>query len=112
MSGFHKVARVAEIPPGTGRTVDAGGRKVALFNVGGRFHAIDNQCPHAGGSLGEGILDGCIVTCPYHFWQFDVRKGHSPEFEDARVDRFEVRVEGEEISVCPVPLPEPARGLE
>jgi nitrite reductase (NADH) small subunit/3-phenylpropionate/trans-cinnamate dioxygenase ferredoxin subunit len=108
VSGFHKVARVAEIPPGTGRTVDVGGRKVALFNVDGTFHAIDNQCPHAGGALGEGILDGCIVTCPYHFWQFDVRKGHSPEFPDARVDRFQVRVEGDEISVCAAPVPETA----
>ena len=102
------VARVAEVPPGTGRTVDVNGVKVAVFNVGGRFYAIDDHCPHAGGPLGEGILDGCIVTCPYHFWQFDVRKGHAPEFPEARVDRFEVRVEGDEISVCQAPLDEKA----
>ena len=106
LSSFHKVARVGELPPGTGRTVDVNGTKIALFNVDGRFHAIDDRCPHSGGSLGEGILQGCVVTCPYHFWQFDVRRGCSPEFADARVDRFEVRVEGDEISVCGTPIPE------
>jgi nitrite reductase (NADH) small subunit/3-phenylpropionate/trans-cinnamate dioxygenase ferredoxin subunit len=103
---FHKVARTGEIPPGTGRTVDLGGVKVALFNVEGAYHAIDDTCPHQGGSLGEGILSGCVVTCPYHFWQFDVTKGQAPEFPEARVGRFAVKVEGEEISVCDVPLGE------
>ena len=93
MSRFHPVVRADEIPPGTGKTVLVDGRKVALFNVGGRFHAIDDRCPHAGGSLGEGILDGCVVTCPYHFWQFDVRRGCAPEFPEATVVRYEVRLE-------------------
>jgi nitrite reductase/ring-hydroxylating ferredoxin subunit len=99
LSRFYKVARVVDVPPGTGRTVDVNGVKVALFNVNGRFYAIDDRCPHAGGSLGEGILDGCVVTCPHHFWQFDVRRGHAPEFPEARVDRFEVRLDGQEIAV-------------
>lgn len=104
MSRFHPVVRADEIPPGTGKTVLVDGRKVALFNVGGRFHAIDDRCPHAGGSLGEGILDGCVVTCPYHFWQFDVRRGCAPEFPEATVVRYEVRLEDGVVSVCDSPV--------
>lgn len=108
MSRFHKVARVSDVPPGTGRPVDVNGRRVALFNVEGTFHAIDNGCPHAGGPLGEGFLLGCVVTCPFHFWQFDVRSGQSPEFPEARVACFPVRVDGDQVSVCD----EPASSLE
>jgi nitrite reductase (NADH) small subunit/3-phenylpropionate/trans-cinnamate dioxygenase ferredoxin subunit len=104
LSSFYKAARVREVPPGTGRTVEVNGVKVALFNVEGRFHAIDDRCPHSGGALGEGILQGCVVTCPYHFWQFDVRHGRSPEFPDARVASFEVKLVGDEVHVCDSPV--------
>ena len=104
MAVFHKVALVADIPPGTGKPVDVGGVKVALFNVDGKFHAIDNTCPHQGGPLGEGFLQGRVVTCPFHFWQFDIQTGRCPEFPDARVSRFAVKVAGGEISVSPEPL--------
>jgi len=80
--------------------------RVALFNVDGRFHALDNTWPHQGGPLGEGILSGCIVTCPWHFWQFDVTRGHAPEFPEMRVARFAVKVEGQEILVSETPLDE------
>lgn len=101
---FKRVARVEEIPPGTGKPVEVDGVKVALFNVDGSFHAIDNTCPHQGGPLGEGFLQGSVVTCPFHFWQFDLKTGRCPEFPDARVSRFAVRVDGSEISVSPEPL--------
>jgi len=106
MARFHKVALVEEIPPGTGKPVDVDGVKVALFNVEGRFHAIDNVCPHQGGPLGEGFVRGRIVTCPFHFWQFDVTTGRCPEFPDASVSRFAVKVDSREVSVSPEPLNE------
>ena len=46
-----------------------------LFNVGGKFYALDGICPHQGGPLGKGSLTGCIVTCPWHGFQFDVTTG-------------------------------------
>jgi nitrite reductase/ring-hydroxylating ferredoxin subunit len=70
-----KLADVAEISPGTGRVVAARGRVLALFHVEGRFFAIDNSCPHRGGPLGEGVLEGRVVTCPWHGWEFDVTTG-------------------------------------
>jgi len=86
MSEFVNVATVEEIPPGTGRTVEVQGVWIALFNVDGSFYALDNTCPHAGGPLGEGCLDGHIVECPWHGWRFNA-----------------VRIEGNQVQVA---LPE------
>jgi len=70
-----RVAGVGEINPGEGRVVDVAGREIAVFNVDGRYYAIDNACPHRGGPLGEGDLDGAVVACPWHAWRWDVTTG-------------------------------------
>ena len=70
-----KIAVAEEVPPGEGRVVEAGGHTLALFNVDGRFYAIDNACLHRGGPLGEGDLEGTIVRCPWHAWRWDVTSG-------------------------------------
>lgn len=99
MGVFVKVAQAAEIPEGTGREITVRGRRLALFNVGGSFHAIDGTCPHQGGRLGEGFLKGSVVSCPLHFWQYDVVKGHAPDFPEATIETFAVRVEGDDVMV-------------
>ena len=70
-----RVADASAIEPGAGVVVEAGGRTLAVFNVDGAFHAIDNRCPHRGGPLGDGQLKGAIVTCPWHGYRYDVRTG-------------------------------------
>jgi nitrite reductase (NADH) small subunit len=92
-----KIAVRSEIPPGTGKVVVALGRVLALFNLGGSFHAVDNSCPHRGGPLGEGFLNDCVVTCPWHGWQFDVRSGISPLNPSHAVRSVPVEVEGENV---------------
>jgi len=104
LARFQTVIRAADLPAGTGRVVHVDGVAIALFNVDGRFHAIDNTCPHQGGPLGEGFLDGCRVTCPWHFWQFDVTRGHAPEFPEMTIDRYVVKVEGGDVFVSDTPL--------
>jgi len=100
MADFVRVAGKSEIPAGQGRVFDIGGRQVAVFNVAGKFHAIDNVCEHQGGPLAEGELDGCVVTCPWHGWTYDVSSGISPDDPDTKVQRFEVKVEGDSILVA------------
>jgi nitrite reductase (NADH) small subunit len=99
MANFVRVAAIGDVPPGTGKCVEAGGKQIALFNVGGVFHAIDNTCIHRGGPLGEGELDGAIVTCPWHGWQYDVTTGVNTMDESERVERYEVKVEGDAVLV-------------
>jgi nitrite reductase (NADH) small subunit len=71
----HRVASVTEIPPGEGREFVVEGRIVAVFHTDEAFHAMDGICPHAGGPLANGSLNGNVVTCPWHGWQFDVTSG-------------------------------------
>ena len=104
MAEFVRVASISDIPSGEGRVFEIGGRHVAIFNVAGQFHAIDNVCEHQGGPLGEGELDGCVVTCPWHGWTYDVTTGVSPDAPDTRVQRFDVTVAGSDLLVA---LPEP-----
>lgn len=101
VAGFTTVARVQDIPPGSGRVVNLAGASLALFNVNGEFFAIDNACLHKGGPLGEGKLDGCVVTCPWHGWQFDVTTGKSQFNPNFGVKVYRVKVEDEDIKIAP-----------
>jgi nitrite reductase/ring-hydroxylating ferredoxin subunit len=76
-----------------------GGRPVALFNVDGTFYALSNVCIHRGGPLGQGLLEGQVVMCPWHAWTFDVATGHSTVNPELRVDRYEVKVEDGQVLV-------------
>jgi nitrite reductase/ring-hydroxylating ferredoxin subunit len=98
MPSFVPCCAVGDIAPGTGKTVTAGGKELAVFNVEGTFHVIDNECPHRGGPLGEGELVGCILTCPWHAWQFDVRTGESVT-DDSKVAVYPCKIEGDQVLV-------------
>ena len=99
MANWILAGRISELPEGGRRVVDGGAIKVALFNVGGAYHALDNTCAHRGGPLGEGDLSGKVVTCPWHHWSFDVTTGRSTMSAELGVRSFPVEVRGEEIYV-------------
>jgi nitrite reductase (NADH) small subunit len=99
MPDWHRLADVREVPPGTAGEYVAGERIVALFNVGGAFYALDGICPHQGGPLGKGSLSGCIVTCPWHGFQFDVTTGQHQTSQSLVHLRFPVKVEADAVWV-------------
>lgn len=99
MPHWTPVAKVSDCPPGASLELVAGDRMLALFNVEGEFYALDGVCPHQGGPLGKGQLAGCVVTCPWHGWQFDVRDGRSRLNPRIVQPRFAVRVEGGQILI-------------
>ncbi len=108
MSGFVKVATVDQVPPGQGRRVDVDGRRIALFNVGGRFYAVDDTCTHEEASLSAGALSGEIVACPKHGSRFHLPTGRVLSLPAVRpVDTYEVKVEGTDVLV----LPQPRKGV-
>ena len=94
-----RVGSASDVPVGEGRVIDTAGRAIALFNVGGRYYAIDNTCAHRGGPLGEGDLDGAVVACPWHGWRWDVTSGGNANNPALKVDCFAVTVEQGEIFV-------------
>ncbi len=73
--GFVAVAASELLADGKGTTFEVRGENVAVFRVGGTVFAISDACAHEDGPLGEGELDGRVVTCPYHDWRFDVTTG-------------------------------------
>lgn len=100
MSDFVTVAKVGSIPEGRGATHVVNGRLVAVFCVKGEYFAIDDTCPHMGASLGAGEVNDGVVTCPWHAWRFSVCDGTWRDNPKLKIDRFEVRVQGDEIQVC------------
>jgi len=97
--GFVRTAKVGELPAGTVREFQIEGRAVALANVGGMIHAINNTCLHRGGPLGQGVLEGKVVTCPWHGWQFDVTTGKAMGNPQAGVDCYKTEIRGEDVFV-------------
>jgi NAD(P)H-dependent nitrite reductase small subunit len=93
------VAKVDEIPPGSGKVVEAAGKTLAVFNLDGNFYVIDNTCLHRGGPLGEGLLEGKVVTCPWHGWEYDVTTGQNTFNPSMKVETYKVTVKDGEIRV-------------
>lgn len=89
-----KAVRCGDIPPREGRAVRFGAREIAIFNLGERFLAVDNRCPHKSGPLAEGIVAGNAVVCPLHAWKIDLQSGSvaRPATENSCVQAYAVRV--------------------
>ena len=100
MAEFVRVAKTGEVPPGTGTTVEVGDKPIALFNCDGTFYAIDDTCPHQGGPLGEGEIEGTVVTCPWHEWRYDVRTGVNTDDATCKVQAYPVKVEGDDVLIA------------
>lgn len=97
---FQKVASASEIPAGEMQVVEVDGAEIVIANLGTKFVAFQNECTHRQGPLGDGILEGNVVECPYHAGQFNVETGEvvaSPPEEPIKT--YAVQVEGDEISI-------------
>ena len=97
--GFVRAAKLGDVPPGTIREFQVEGKAVAVANVDGQIHAINGVCIHRGGPLGDGPLEGSVVTCPWHGWQYDVTTGKISQNPAVGVDCYRVEVRGEDIFV-------------
>jgi nitrite reductase/ring-hydroxylating ferredoxin subunit len=99
MADFVRVIAASELAPGRCMEAVVAGRPVALFNVAGAFHAISNICVHRGGPLGQGVLDGAAVLCPWHAWSYDVTTGVNTANPELTVARYETRLEDGQVLV-------------
>ena len=101
MATFVKVARIDELPAGQAKLVEANHKRIALFNVGGHYYALDDACPHRGGPLSEGDLEGESVVCPWHGAIFDLASGEVKRSPAAvGVATYDVRLENGEIFIA------------
>jgi nitrite reductase (NADH) small subunit len=90
-----RITHCNDIPLRQGRAVKVGSREIAIFNLGDRFLAVDNRCPHKGGPLADGIVSGAAVVCPLHAWKVSLETGEGLNSASASscVDTFRTRVE-------------------
>jgi nitrite reductase/ring-hydroxylating ferredoxin subunit len=97
---FVPVAKAGDVPPGSMTVVAIDRERIMLANVDGQFFALRDMCGHRNAPLSRGRLEGCIVECPLHFAQFDVRTGKLVDGPiSADVPIYEVRVEGDTVFV-------------
>jgi len=100
MSDWQDVAPLEGFGPGQVRVVDADGTPIAVFNIDGRYYAIEDVCTHDGGELASGALEGDQIVCPRHGARFCVRTGEAlsaPAYEPTAT--FPVRVDGTMVQV-------------
>ena len=100
MTDFIKVAELSDLEDGDLMAVEVDGEPVCLARVDGAIYAFTDNCTHVGGPLNEGELDDCVLTCPWHGAQFDVRTGkvlRGPARQD--ILTYPIKMEGEAILV-------------
>jgi nitrite reductase (NADH) small subunit len=99
MSPLVRICTKRELPrPGEAREFSAGSQTICIANIGGVIRALDNECPHRGGPLGEGMIEGGKLICPWHAWSFDPATGET-ENSPERVAVYPVTMEAEEVFV-------------
>ena len=96
---FVKVGSLAALPPGSVMKVEVGPDSFAICNAGGEVHALEGICPHAGGPLGEGALNGTTLVCPWHSWEYDCRTGVNTFDDSVKLEKFPVRINGDDILI-------------
>jgi nitrite reductase (NADH) small subunit len=99
--GWIRVTTRRQVPPREGRVATISNREVAIFNLGDRFLAVDNRCPHKGGPLCDGIVSGGAVVCPLHAWKVDLQTGvvERPASTNACIQAYPTRLEGDVVLV-------------
>ncbi len=100
MDQLIKIAETKDVPAGSRVRVDVEGRTLVLFNIDGKYYAIDDACTHSDASLAEGELEGNVITCPWHAAQFDVTTGEAlTPPAPSNVASYRVRVGSGDISI-------------
>ncbi len=96
---FCKATTLDELWIGEKLGIVVGGRRVLLVNVAGEICAYEDRCRHKGVPLSEGLLEGHVLTCHAHGWQYDARTGCGINPASARLSRYAVKIEGSDVLV-------------
>lgn len=111
----YEVAKLSDIPAGSHVIVEAGGKSIGVYNIGGELYAIRNICPHQGAELCKGLVtplvvssgpgsfeyerEGEIVRCPWHQWEFDIKTGFMVVDPETRTMCYDVSVERYDVEL-------------
>ena len=93
------MGRVDDLAEGDVKVVQVNGQRIALFNVGGPYYALEASCPHEGGPLADGIVEGVRVICPWHGYDFHLKTGECGIDPDLRALTYPVKIQGEDLLI-------------
>ncbi len=96
---FERVLSLDQLPTGAHTKAFAAGLPILLSNLDGQVYAVHDTCLHRGGSLAAGLLEDGVITCPLHFWGFDVRTGVCTQVPSMALKVFVTKVENGEVYV-------------
>lgn len=96
---WHSLGKAEELQPDEVRAAHVAGSKLCIGRAGETYFAVDDLCPHAAGSLSEGMIDDDQVVCPLHAYGFEIHSGHCPDDPSCSIKAYEVRVENGELKV-------------
>src|SRR4051812_49037920 len=97
MGKFVKATQKSSVAEGASICVELEGKRIALFQTGGKFYALEDSCKHRGGPLSEGSLDGNAIACPWHGFVFDVTTGNCATIPGMKQGTFPIKIEGDDI---------------
>jgi nitrite reductase/ring-hydroxylating ferredoxin subunit len=96
---FVKVGALSRLAAGSVMEASIGEERYAICNVDGRIHALAGPCPHRGGPLGQGAVNGGNLTCPWHAWEFACSTGANDYNPEVKVSTFPVQSSGDDILI-------------
>jgi nitrite reductase (NADH) small subunit len=100
MSDFVRICARGELPAdGQAAEMTVGDRVICIANVNGTVSAIDNVCLHRGGPLGQGVIEGGKIVCPWHGWQWNPTTGEAAHSPMVKVAVYPLKIEGEDVLV-------------
>ncbi len=100
MSDYIKLTTKSELPPiNEAREFTIGDKMVCIANVNGQITAMDNVCLHRGGPIGQGVIDGGKVICPWHGWGWDPATGEAAHNRNAKVPVYPIKIEGDDVLI-------------
>jgi nitrite reductase (NADH) small subunit len=100
MATYTKLTTVSELPASDeAKEFSCGDKTICVANVNGAFSAMDNVCLHRGGPLGQGMIEGGKVICPWHGWAWDVKTGAAEQNPTAKVAVYPLKIENEEVLI-------------
>ena len=100
MAEFIKLTVESELPPqNEAREYPLGDKTICVANVNGTITAMDNVCLHRGGPLGQGVIEGGKVVCPWHGWVWDPKTGEAAHNPDAKVPVYPLKIENGDVLI-------------
>lgn len=99
MAKFVKVGRVGDLAEGQAKVVQVNGQRIALFHVGGRYYALEASCPHEGGSLADGLIEGLRIICPWHGHDFHLKTGKCELDSDLQALTYPIKVQANDLLI-------------